>query len=114
MKKSITCYLVAFGLLAGIAQAAVGDVSQLSRAELTKVEALLAKNLKGKPTVKSGQKEELDGGWKITCVADVGSGGEFELVVNSEKSMVLGSIVSQNPTTAKAAATKAPAAPKKG
>jgi hypothetical protein len=108
MKKSVICFLLAFGLLAGIARAAVGEVSQLSRAELTKVEAMLAKNLKGKPTIKSGSKEELDGGWKITCIADVGSGGEFELVLNAEKSMTLGSIVSQNPSAA-----KAPAAPAK-
>ena len=114
MKKSIACYIVAFGLLAGIARAAVGEVSPLSRAELTKVEAMLAKNLKGKPTIKSGQKEELDGGWKITCVAEVGSGGEFELVLNAEKSMTLGSIVSQNPSAAKAAAAAPKGAPKKG
>src|SRR5688572_17232404 len=117
MKSSVLArYLLAFGLLAGVLNAAVGEVTPLSRAELTKVEAMLAKNLKGKPTIKSGQKEELDGGWKITCVAEVGSGGEFELVLNAEKSLTLGSIVSQNPSktasATKAPATKAPA-PKK-
>jgi hypothetical protein len=111
MKSSLLArFALTFGLVAGIMNAAVGDTSPLSKAELTKVEAMLTKNLKGKPTIKSGTKEELDGGWKITCVADVGSGGEFELVLNAEKSMTLGSIVSQNPSTAKSMA----ATPKKG
>ena len=111
MKSSLLARCVlAFSLLAGIMNAAIGDTSPLSKAELTKVQAMLAKNLKGKPTIKSGTKEELDGGWKIVCVADVGSGGEFELVLNAEKTMTLGSIVSQNPSSAKSMA----AAPKKG
>jgi hypothetical protein len=107
MKLSLlTRYFVIFALVAGLVRAAVGEVTPLSRAELGKVEAMLVKNLKGKPTIKSGQKEELDGGWKITCVADVGSGGEFVLVLNAEKSMTLGTIVSQNPSKAVAATAK--------
>ena len=94
-------YLFVFALLVSFLRAAIGEVTPLSRAELTKVEAMLVKALKGKPTVKSGEKEELDGGWKITCVADVGSGGEFVLVVNSEKSMTLCTVVSQNPSMPK-------------
>jgi len=101
MKSSfiLRCILV-LGLLTGIVRAAVGEVTPLNRGELTKVEAMLAKNLKGKPAIKSGEKEEIDGGWKITCVATVGSGGEFVLVLNSEKSMTLGTIVSQKPNAA--------------
>jgi F0F1-type ATP synthase delta subunit len=104
MKSSIVArYLIIFSLLVGVLRAAVGEVTPLTKAELTKVEALLTKNLKGKPSVKSGEKEELDGGWKITCVAEVGSGGEFTLVVTSEKSMTLGTVVSQNPAKPKKA-----------
>ncbi len=99
-------YLLVFGLLAGVLCAAVGEVTPLSRAELSKVEAMLAKNLKGKPTIRSGEKEEMDGGWKINCIASVGSGGEFVLVLHSEKSMVLGTIVSQKPNTAPAMTKK--------
>jgi hypothetical protein len=103
MKSStITRYLLVFGLLATVLRAAVGEVTPLTKPELGKVEAMLVKNLKGKPTIKSGEKEELDGGWKITCVAEVGSGGEFVLVLNSEKSMTLGTVVSQKPNTAAA------------
>src|SRR3954470_15000603 len=108
MKSSLLArYVLGFALVTGIMNAAVGDTSPLSKAELTKVEAMLAKNLKGKPTIKSRTKQKLDGGWKITCVADVGSGGEFELVLNAEKSLTLGSVVSQNPTAAKPAAAPA-------
>lgn len=94
-------YFVSLILVAGLVHAAIGEVTQLNRADLTKVEAMLTKVLKGKPTVKSGQKEEIEDGWKITCVADVGSGGEFVLVVTSEKSMTLGSVVSQSPSQPK-------------
>jgi Shikimate 5'-dehydrogenase C-terminal domain len=101
MKSSllVRCLFV-FGFLAGALHAAVGQVSALNRAELVKVDAILVKNLKGKPTIKSGENEELDDGWKITCVADVGAGGEFVLVLNSEKSMTLGTLVSQKPSAA--------------
>lgn len=92
---------VSLALITGLAHAAIGEVTQLNKADLTKVEAMLTKVLKGKPIVKSGQKEEIEDGWKITCVADVGSGGEFVLVVTAEKSMTLGSIVSQNPSQPK-------------
>ena len=96
MKSSIIArYVLLFGLVAGLLNAAVGQVTPLNRAELAKVQAMLVKNLKGKPTIKSGEKEEIDGGWRITCVADVGSGGEFVFVVTSERSMTLGTIVSQ-------------------
>ncbi len=109
MKSSVVArYTLIVSLLVGALQAAVGEVSPLSKAELTKVESMLAKNLKGKPAIKSGEKEEIDGGWKITCVANVGSGGEFVLVLNSERSMTLGSIVSQKPNVT------APAPAKKG
>jgi F0F1-type ATP synthase delta subunit len=102
MKSSIVArYLLVFSLLTGVLCAAVGEVTPLTRAEVGKVQAMLAKNLKGKPTIKSGEKEEMDGGWKITCVADVGSGGEFVLVMNSERSMTLGTLVSQNPSEPK-------------
>lgn len=108
MKTSLIArYLLVFGLLAGVLRAAVGEVTPLNRGELTKVEAMLAKNLKGKPTIKSGDKEELDGGWKITCVAEVGTGGEFVLVLNAEKSMTLGTVVSQKPNAAAAMPKKA-------
>jgi hypothetical protein len=101
MKSSVLArYVLVLGLLTGILRAAVGEVTPLNRGELSKVEAMLAKNLKGKPAIKSGEKEEIDGGWKITCVASVGSGGDFVLVLNSEKSMTLGTIVSQKPNAA--------------
>jgi len=99
-------YLFIFGFLAGVHCSAIAEVTSLNRGELSKVEAVLAKDLKGKPVVKSGEKEELDGGWKITCVADIGSGGEYILVLTTEKSMTLGTVVSQSPGTA--------AVPKKG
>jgi len=98
---SLARYFVSFALLSGLVHAAIGEVTPLNRADLTKVEAMLTKVLKGKPAVKSGQKEEIEDGWKITCVAEVGSGGEFVLVVTSEKSMTLGSVVSQNPSQSK-------------
>lgn len=98
MKASLVArYALLVSLFAGALQAAVGEVTPLNKAELAKVQSMLAKNLKGKPAVKSGEKEEIDGGWKITCVADVGSGGEFLLVLNSEKSLTLGSVISQKP-----------------
>lgn len=90
-------FALVLGLLAGAVQAFAGEVTPLSKAELAKVESLLAKNLKGKPAVKSGEKEAIEGGWRITCVANVGSGGEFVLVLNAENSLTLGSIVSQKP-----------------
>jgi hypothetical protein len=96
-KRIVARCLLAFCLLAGLLNAAVGDVSPLSRADIGQVEAVLTKNLKGKPTVQSGTKQEVDGGWKITCVATVGSGGDYDLVVMTEKSMVLGYIESQKP-----------------
>jgi hypothetical protein len=70
--------------------------------------AVLAKNLKGKPTVQSGTKQEIDGGWKFNVVANVGPGGAFDLVVMTEKSMTLGYIESQTPKAeSKAAPAKA-------
>jgi hypothetical protein len=99
--STIARRLFSLALFTGIVHAATGEVTPLSRSDTAKVEAMLTKVLKGKPTVKSGQKEELEDGWKITCVAEVGSGGEFVLVVTSEKSMTLGSIVSQNPSAPK-------------
>jgi hypothetical protein len=95
--KIVAGSVLAFLLSAGFLNAAVGDVSPLSRAEIGQVEAVLTKNLKGKPSVQNGTKQELDNGWKINCVATVGSGGDFELVVMTEKSMTLGYIESQKP-----------------
>jgi hypothetical protein len=98
MKSSLFTRLVMIaGLLASALPAWAAEATPLTKAELTKVEAMLAKNLKGKPSIKSGEKEAIEGGWKITCVANVGSGGEFVLVLNSETSLTLGSIVSQKP-----------------
>ena len=95
--------VVALGL--GVMQAAVGDVSNLSRADIGKVEAVLSKNLKGKPVVHGGTKQEVDGGWKINCRATVGSGGDFQFVVMTERSMTLGYVESQMPAVEPAATT---------
>jgi len=91
-------YFVVLVIFCSALRAAVGEVSPLTSSDLTKVQSILAKNVKGSPTIKSGQKEELDGGWKITCIAKVGDGGEFLFVLNAEKSMTLGTVVAQNPS----------------
>lgn len=96
-KHIVKRYILAFALSAGLLHAAVGDVTPLSRADISQVEAVLTKNLKGKPSVQSGTKQEVDGGWKINCTATVGSGGTYDLVVMAEKSMTLGYIESQKP-----------------
>lgn len=95
--SSIVRWFAISSLSLGLLQAAPGDVTPLNKAELGRVEAVLAKNLKGKPTVQSGTKQEIDGGWKFNVVANVGSGGAFDLVVMTEKSMTLGYIESQTP-----------------
>jgi hypothetical protein len=106
MKIYRTIPLVA-GLLvgmAGTANAKVGDVTPLSRADLGRVEAMLVKAFKGKPTLQGGTKEELEDGWRVNCVAEIGSGGVFDLVVMAEKTMTLGYVEKQMP---KSESTKA-------
>lgn len=107
--------LAVIALGAGSLSAAVGDVTPLNRADLTKVDAILTKLLKGKPTTLSGTKEELDAGWRIACTASVGSGGNYDFVVKAEKTMTLGYIETQKPAPdtspngAKPAMSKEPA-----
>lgn len=108
IRLSVARWLVALVLGIGVLHAA-SDPAPLSKADLAKVEAVLTKNLKGKPTVLSGTKQEVDGGWKINCVANVGSGGAFEFVVMTEPNMTLGYIDSQKPKTEAPVAKPAPA-----
>ena len=109
MKSIMVRCLFTIAVSTGVLRAAAGDVTPLSRSEIRQVETVLTKNLKGKPTVQSGTKQEVDGGWKISCVATIGSGGAYDLVVMTEKSLTLGYIDSQKPHMESAAA-KAPAA----
>ena len=90
-------WLLALALSVGIMHAASGGVSPLGRADLVKVETILSKALKGKPTVLSGTKQQMEGGWKVICVANVGRGGAYELVVVTEPTFTLGYIESQKP-----------------
>jgi hypothetical protein len=96
IRLSVVRWLAAFTLCLGIVHAAA-DPAPLSKAELTKIEAVLTKNLKGKPTLQGGTKQPVDGGWKINCVASVGSGGTFDFVVMTEPTITLGYIESQKP-----------------
>ena len=61
--------------------------------------------LKGKPVVHGGRKQEGNGGWKINCRAAVGSGGDFQFVVMTERSLTLGYVESQKTSVEPAAAT---------
>jgi hypothetical protein len=106
IRLSVVRWLAAFALCLGIVHAA-GEPTPLSKAELSKVEAVLTKNLKGKPTLQGGTKQQVDGGWKINCVASVGSGGTFEFVVMTELTMTLGYIDNQKPKVEEAAAKPA-------
>jgi invasion protein IalB len=106
MKNIAVRAILALSFGAAVLNAAVGDVTPLSRSEFGQVETVLSKLLKGKPTLLSGTKQEVDGGWRVNCVANVGSGGSYEFVVVTEKTLTLGYIDSQKPHVAPA--TKAP------
>ena len=92
----------------GLPTRGIGFLLSFMGRETHATKAVLAKNLKGKPTVQSGTKQEIDGGWKFNVVANVGPVGAFDLVVMTEKSMTLGCIESQTPKAEpKAAPAKA-------
>ena len=57
----------------GLPTRGIGFVLSFMGRETHATKAVLAKNLKGKPTVQSGPKQKIDGGWKFNVVANVGA-----------------------------------------
>jgi invasion protein IalB len=98
--------LVMLALATGALHAAAAESAPLSRADIGKLDTVLTKLLKGKPAVQSGTKQEVEGGWRFNCLATVGSGGLYELVVLTEKTMTLGYIESQKPAPESGTAKK--------